>query len=197
MPSSSLMPRAVLDNTGYIVYYSNMGSKKQRKLQWTPDQINTANLLAQDKNDEEIMKLLDVGKTMVVKVKGALASGDYPPNTKEAADKLATSKGKPKSDKPSQPKLKTTDALSETSLLQMIPQVQQLPLTPDIFMSYMCALKNGYTGTIAQWLSLVSRDFWLGRGRNFYEEVSEIDAIGEKGSNDGSKEVSGVGVKQG
>lgn len=70
--------------------------------------------------------------------------------------------------------LPTTDALSQTSYLQLVPHVQQLALTPDIFMSYMCALKNGYQGTIGDWLSLVSRDFWLGRGRNFYQEVTGI-----------------------
>jgi len=70
--------------------------------------------------------------------------------------------------------LPTTDALSQTSYLQLVPHVQQLALTPDIFMSYMCALKNGYQGTISDWLSLVSRDFWLGRGRNFYQEVTGI-----------------------
>lgn len=75
--------------------------------------------------------------------------------------------------------LPVTDALSQTAYLQLIPQVQQLALTPDIFFSYMCALKNGYEGTIGDWLSLVSRDFWFGRGRDTYAEVSGISSSQE------------------
>ena len=71
---------------------------------------------------------------------------------------------------------KETEEVTETAVLKLVPQVQTLPLTPDIFVSYMCAVKNGYEGTLSDWLSLVSRDFWFGRGRNFYEEVSGISS---------------------
>jgi len=67
---------------------------------------------------------------------------------------------------------KQTDAVSEAAILNLVPQTLSLPLTPDIFMSYMCALKNGYEGELGDWLSLVSRDFWFGRGRDPYAEVS-------------------------
>lgn len=77
--------------------------------------------------------------------------------------------------------LPTTDALSQTSYLQLVPQVQQLALTPDIFFSYMYALKKGYKGTFADWLSLVSRDFWLGREIDFYAEVTGISSSGDRG----------------
>ena len=72
--------------------------------------------------------------------------------------------------------VKQTDAVSQAAVLNLVPQTLSLPLTPDIFMSYMCALKNGYEGTMADWLSLVSRDFWLGRGRTMYAEVSGISS---------------------
>lgn len=77
--------------------------------------------------------------------------------------------------------LPVADALSQTAYLQLIPQVQQLPLTVNILVSYMCAIQNGYQGTIADWLSLVYLDFWLGRDRNMYAEVSGISSPEDKG----------------
>lgn len=67
--------------------------------------------------------------------------------------------------------LPVTDALSQSAYLQLIPQVLQIPLTVPIFVSYMCAIKSGYQGDISDWLSLVSTDYWQGRGRNMYAEV--------------------------
>lgn len=69
---------------------------------------------------------------------------------------------------------KQTDAVSHATVLNLVAQTLSLPLTPDIYMSYMCAVKNGYEGAMGEWLGLVSRDFWLGRGRNFYQEVTGI-----------------------
>ena len=72
--------------------------------------------------------------------------------------------------------LPVTDALSQTAYLQLIPHVQQLPLTVPIFVSYMCAIKSGYQGDISDWLSLVSLDYWQGRGRDMYAELSGISS---------------------
>ena len=77
--------------------------------------------------------------------------------------------------------LPVTDALSQTAYLQLIPHVQQLPLTVPIFVSYLCAVKSGYEGDVADWLSLVSLDFWQGRGRNMYAEVGGISSSEDKG----------------
>lgn len=101
---------------------------------------------------------------------------------KENTDKEAPAKVIPKGVKGG---LAVTDALSQTSYLQLVPQVQQLPLTPDIFMSYGCALKKGYEGTFADWLSLVCRDFWFGREIDMYAEVSGITPSGDKGQDNG------------
>lgn len=76
----------------------------------------------------------------------------------------------------------SSEAVSQAAFLKFVPQTLSLPLTPDIFMSYMCGLKKGYEGTIAEWLSLVSRDFWLGREVNFYAEVSGIKSSENGGS---------------
>jgi hypothetical protein len=64
--------------------------------------------------------------------------------------------------------------VSQTMMLQLVPQVQQLPLTPEIFMSYMCAIKKGYKGGIAGWLSVVALDFWTGRNVDPFAEVSGV-----------------------
>lgn len=71
-------------------------------------------------------------------------------------------------------RLETTDAVSQALFLELVPKVLRITLTPDIFMSYMCALKNGYEGHLADWLSLVSREFWFGRQVDMYAEVSDI-----------------------
>lgn len=76
---------------------------------------------------------------------------------------------------------KQTNAVSQAALLNLVPQTLSLPLSPDIYMSYMCALKKGYEGDLADWLSLVSRDFWFGRDIDMYAEVSGISPQAHKG----------------
>ncbi len=77
--------------------------------------------------------------------------------------------------------------LSQTMFLQLVPQVQQLPLTPEIFMSYMCAVKRGYKGGIAGWLSVVSLDFWTGRNVDPFAAVSGVYEMGVQTPPDGGK----------
>jgi len=59
-----------------------------------------------------------------------------------------------------------------TSAVQFTANIQPIPITPDIFISYMVALINGYEGELVDWLSMVCRDFWDGRRRNMYEEYA-------------------------
>ena len=81
--------------------------------------------------------------------------------------------------------LPVTDALVQTTFLQFIPHVMQLPLTVPMFVSYMCAVKSGYKGDFSDWISLISLDFWKGRGRNMYAEVGGIS----EGENDGDMQI--------
>lgn len=82
---------------------------------------------------------------------------------------------------------KETDAVCEAAWIRLVPQTLTLPLTPDIYISYMCALKNGYEGNLADWLGLVSLDFWAGRGRDMFAEVSGINPSQEAPKNDAAK----------
>ena len=81
--------------------------------------------------------------------------------------------------------LPVTDALSQTTFLQFIPHVMQLPLTVPMFVSYMCAVKSGYQGDFSDWISLASLDFWKGRGVDMYTEVGGIS----EGANDGDMQI--------
>ena len=67
-----------------------------------------------------------------------------------------------------------TPSVSDSALLRLISQSQVIIMTPDIFTGYMCAIKRGFMGNLSDWLSLASRDFWLGRGIDLYREVSGI-----------------------
>lgn len=66
-----------------------------------------------------------------------------------------------------------------TTQMELVAQTQAIPMTNDIHISYFLALAGGYDGSLAEWLSMVSSDFWLGRGRNMYAEYGEI-MIGKK-----------------
>lgn len=69
---------------------------------------------------------------------------------------------------------------TEASILRLTPKVQNIPLTPDIFIGYMCAISRGFSGSMTDWLSLTSRDFWFGRGINPYEVISSFGTDGNK-----------------
>jgi hypothetical protein len=67
-----------------------------------------------------------------------------------------------------------TQSTSEAMFARLIPKIQTVILTPDIWIGFACALKRGFTGDLNRWLSLASRDFWIGRKINPYEEVSNL-----------------------
>lgn len=157
-------------------------------LEWNQVQLQIAKMLQGGQGATEICQELELHLNTVKKVKAALAEGQAPPSLEEAyiaaAPKPTTfpSKGSKKVKPEVNPngggktvlKAQPTVEITETAMLSLIPKVQNIPLTPDIFISYMCALAREYKGSIDQWLSLVSRDFWEGRDLNPYEIVSKV-----------------------
>lgn len=110
--------------------------------------------------------------------------------TGETAQEKASETTKPKIDgaplpgnKPVQKTHALTDSVCESTFLQLVPKVQQITMTPDIFMSYFFAVRSGYTAQIGDWISLCTRDFWFGRGVDFYAGMSGISV----GPGDGEK----------
>ena len=144
-------------------------------MEWNDRQTKIANALIEGKSVKETAIECGASIALVYKVQKALkkAGGQIPSSNDRVIPTTVVKKA------PHQ--VKTTDSVSETSLLEFAPRIQSFAMTPDIFMSYMCALMEGYKKDLGQWLSLVSRDFWLGRGRNFYAEVANFDP------NDGRK----------
>ena len=68
----------------------------------------------------------------------------------------------------------STEAVSQATFLKLVPQTLSLPLTPNVFMSYLCALKKGFKRDLGAWIDLACADFWTDRGIDFYAEVSGI-----------------------
>jgi len=165
---------------------------KKKGLQWNQLQLLIAKEIIEGKKEpQQLVKDGKFKSSTVYKVAEFLEKGNEPPSLdpeyianapkakkfgedgggkEEKAELTPADLQKP----PSKGGPQLTTSLSMTTILKLIPQVQALPLTPDIFMSYICALQNGYEGDVGEWLSLVSRDFWLARGRDFYAEVSGV-----------------------
>lgn len=139
-----------------------------KKIKWTKDQIAINSLLDQGKKKEEIVEILNCGMSTVEKVITARHAGQKPPGSKPPGDEVTPA---PKGAKVAEA---ATDEITEASILRLVPKVQSLSLTPDIFIGFMAAIARGFPGDIEDWLSLASRDFWLGRNRDFYAEVSGI-----------------------
>lgn len=135
-------------------------------MEWNDKQIAIANALSEGKEYKDIVDDCETSLGLVYKVANAL----------KKAKSSTTDKGNDvtpdKTNKALPQFLKVTDSAAETSVLEFAPRVQKFAMTPDIFMSYMYALKIGFVGGLGEWLSLVSRDFWLGRNCNFYAEVA-------------------------
>lgn len=68
--------------------------------------------------------------------------------------------------------MKTTTDPTKAALLRLEAQSYVIPNTPGIQTGYLCALKHGFPGDIALYLTVVSEDFWYGRGIDPYKEVS-------------------------
>ena len=83
------------------------------------------------------------------------------------------------SDIPEEKGAAATKDVAETSFLRLVPRVQTVPLTPDIYVSYMCAIARGYGGDLGEFLGLVAKDFWTGRDINPYEIVANISSDGK------------------
>lgn len=117
-----------------------------------------------------------------------MAGGDNPPDLSDEAIANAAPPGQfgkpgdipPKGDKltpgniPPKGGMLETHEITEAAALKLIPKVQSLALTPDIFISYMCAVVRGFPGELGDWISVACRDFWFGREVNPYEVVSGL-----------------------
>lgn len=163
-------------------------------IEWNQVQLKIAYLLDKGMEPIKIIQKEGFPKNTTYKVVATLAAGFKPPsldpefiknakkptkfvkkNTGEQTPakedgKEGQEEGDVKVSKAIPPK---TTAASQTAILQFVTKIQPIAMTPDIYMSYMCAVKNGYELSLAEWISLVARDFWLGRERNFYAEAAE------------------------
>ena len=135
-----------------------------------PKRIEAAKLLLQGVSASEVMKQTELAKTWVYLIKKELEKGNMPPGLEKSGLPPASVK----KDGQVVPKSKTTDAASQTAIIQLVPYTQQVIMAPDIFMSYTYAVRRGYKGNLGDWLAYTCRDFWLGREINFYEEVTGI-----------------------
>ena len=85
---------------------------------------------------------------------------------------------------------------SEATLIKLLSQAQVIVMTPEIFTSYMCAVRRGFEGSLSGWLSMVSKDFWLGREIDPFREVSGGAARSEmevESNGDGAGQAVGAG----
>ncbi len=116
-------------------------------------------------------------------------NGNKPPGTPlRSAAEIARNKlpkEEKKEDPAKLPKL-TTETVSATAL-QLIPQVQQVPLSPGIYNGYLCAKIRGFSGTIADWLELASVNFWTVRGHNPFAIVGGYVSRENEGGQDGGQ----------
>lgn len=127
----------------------------------------------------------NVGQTGGYEVKHPQATGDSGSNGEQAPAPMGSNKPKGEGSVP--PIGTSTTEITEATALKLVPKVQSIPLTPDIFIGYMCALARGFEGDIADWLSLASRDFWYGREINPYEVVSGFTTKDGSSSSEGAE----------
>lgn len=137
-------------------------------VEWTDQKIEAAKLILQGVAAGEVIKQTKLSKSWVYLVKKELNKGKMPPGMEKPAPALV------KKDGQGVPKSKTTDAVSQTAFIQFVPYTQQVVMAPDIFLSYMYALRRNFKGSLGDWIALTCRDFWIGREINFYEEVTGV-----------------------
>lgn len=111
---------------------------------------------------------------------------EAPENTGDSSEK-ATGMGKTATATVQRGKFNAPPA--QATSLELIPQVHRMPMTADIWLCFQCAVINGFPGGLSEFISLAVVDFWLGRGRNPYEEVSRYGYGAEYGvgQNDGGE----------
>lgn len=158
-------------------------------LQWNKNQLLIAMYLQQDMTPKEIEDTYEIPKRTVYKVKNAMKKGDDPgPVTQEMIDEapepmvFGETEIVKENDGEVTPGKKGTSSLKvlkksqppvhQTTAFQLVAQTQQIPMTTGIYVSYMVAVKHGYTGGLSEWLDLVSTDFWQGRDINMYAEMA-------------------------
>jgi len=173
IPDYALFGKAI-DKSSPLVYYRVMPVKKGTII-WNADKLKVLNLINEGKPDDEIKAVTGCGQNMIDIVRKAKDDGKTPSDKAETPGAVTPALTEEESQKEKGKSTQLTEDVSETSFLTLVAQIQKIPLTPDMYISYMCALKRGYDGNIARWLSLTCRDFWLGRQVNFYAEVVGIE----------------------
>lgn len=132
---------------------------------WNDDKVKIGQLINLGKTDDKMKEETGLPISKIKAVRGALNKGQELPTDIKEGEVTPAPKGTT---------AETTTEITEASILRLVPKVQSLSLTPDIFIGFMAAIARGFPGDIEDWLSLASRDFWLGRNRDFYAEVSGI-----------------------
>ena len=59
------------------------------------------------------------------------------------------------------------------ALIELVPQVHQIPNTPDIMSPYWAARLTGYKGSLGEWFALAGNEYWTSRNLNPYSIVAE------------------------
>ena len=130
---------------------------------------------------KKILKLKDAKQTpgivtdaMISAAPKPVAFGEYDLN-KDHPPKQETGEQAPAPMPDKKPPVfqKHPPAVLHTTALELANSTQTIPMTQDISVSYYIALRGGYEADLSEWISYCCRDFWLGRGRNLYEEYAQ------------------------
>lgn len=159
-------------------------------LQWNKLQLQIAQHLKSGMEPKEVGAQFGLAMRTIYKVNKALKAGDDPGDITDemiAAAPEPMSFGDPlnsqgKGGKVTPAKVgsgkgiiaqKGAAPVQYTSQLELVATTAPIPLTNEMYVSYMVAVKKGYRGGIGDWLSLTAQDFWLGREVNMYEEMAK------------------------
>lgn len=182
-------------------------------LQWNQNQLGVLYHLQQGMTPEEIHEQYGNSIALINKVIKAQDSGDSPGTvTQEMIDsapdsvpfggfhentpKLPKQASAPMTKKAHKIKLGDAIPVSQMTGIDLVLQTGTMPMTPDIHISYMLALNNGYRESLGDWITMCCRDFWLGRGTNMYQEYSNL-IMGMEGENGSESDGPGVPEESG
>lgn len=172
-------------------------------LQWNKNQLKIAyELLVNKKSVQEVADDTGFSILTVYKVQKAMNEGQQPPTLDpqeisqapepmkfgKYQEEMGTSDSNTDDSEklPAQTTIKqgkvgpVTGSVSHSSLIEFVAQKHQLPMTPPIYIGYMCAVKKGFKGELVDYLSITSEDFWVGRGVNMYSEMSDFSLLQEE-----------------
>jgi len=129
---------------------------------------------------KKIHKLKDLGQTpkevtdaMISAAPKPVAFGEYELNKGKTPKPTKPEEAPaPMADKKPPVFQKHPPPVLHTTALELANSTQTIPMTQDISVSYYIALRGGYEADLSEWISYCCRDFWLGRGRNPYEEYA-------------------------